>query len=361
MSSGSLIPDRQLTFSPDLAQTIGLEEAILLQGVGHRLGRGGRWHTVQLGALEEEYPFWSAAQIQQLLQRLAELGVLSLLPAEDRGSLRIALAENHRDNSKTDAAPLARPEAEPSQASQPARTTHWQPPQPLLELMQMNHGIDREFALAQLQHFSEGDPATRESRYRQHVLGAWRQAQSRNPVFEIPKPPRFDNDWQPSADAMDILHQGGIDAAFAASVRAEFILYWRERGGPPKDVNSRFVAFVRQRWARYQSGLSHTREPQRLSRDWQPDPSVWDLLNMAGVDREFAREKLPEFVLYWVDSNELHTSWNSKFLQHIKHQWRRHQAGGANDQNAIGGGTGTSGRTRDRSLADDLSDSSWAN
>ena len=27
---------------------------------------------------------------------------------------------------------------------------------------------------------------------------------------------------------------------------------------------------------------------------------------------------LPEFVMYWVDSNEVHTSWNSKFLQHVK-------------------------------------------
>jgi hypothetical protein len=106
---------------------------------------------------------------------------------------------------------------------------------------------------------------------------------------------------------MDILRQGGVDAEFVASVRAEFILYWRERGGPRRTSTADFVAFVRQRWARYQSGLTHTREPQRLQRDWQPDPSVWDLLDMAGVDRQFAREKLPEFVLYWVDSNELHS------------------------------------------------------
>ena len=31
MPSASLIPDRQLTFSPELAETIGLEEAVLLQ------------------------------------------------------------------------------------------------------------------------------------------------------------------------------------------------------------------------------------------------------------------------------------------------------------------------------------------
>ena len=26
--------------------------------------------------------------------------------------------------------------------------------------------------------------------------------------------------------------------------------------------------------------------------------------------------------MYWVDSNEVHTSWNSKFLQHVKRQCR---------------------------------------
>ena len=39
MPSGSLIPDRQLTFSPELAETIGLEEAILLQALGYRSGQ----------------------------------------------------------------------------------------------------------------------------------------------------------------------------------------------------------------------------------------------------------------------------------------------------------------------------------
>ena len=34
MPSASLIPDRQLTFSPELAETIGLEEAVLLQALG---------------------------------------------------------------------------------------------------------------------------------------------------------------------------------------------------------------------------------------------------------------------------------------------------------------------------------------
>ena len=51
MPPGSLIPDRQLTFSPDLAATIGLEEAILLQGLGELLA--GTTQSSQCVALSE--------------------------------------------------------------------------------------------------------------------------------------------------------------------------------------------------------------------------------------------------------------------------------------------------------------------
>ena len=42
MPSVSLIPDRQLTFSPELAETIGLEEAVLLQALGEELADRNR-------------------------------------------------------------------------------------------------------------------------------------------------------------------------------------------------------------------------------------------------------------------------------------------------------------------------------
>ena len=43
MPSASLIPDRQLTFSPELAETIGLEEAVLLQALGSHLNGAEDW------------------------------------------------------------------------------------------------------------------------------------------------------------------------------------------------------------------------------------------------------------------------------------------------------------------------------
>ncbi|MDC3320331.1 DnaT-like ssDNA-binding domain-containing protein [Luminiphilus sp.] len=68
---------------------------------------------------------------------------------------------------------------------------------------------------------------------------------------------------------------------------------------------------------------------------------------------------LNEFIVYWVDSNEVHTSWNAKFLQHVKYQWQRHQEQ-ASGRSAAGGGARPTDRTKDRSITDDLSDTSWA-
>ena len=135
-----------------------------------------------------------------------------------------------------------------------------------------------------------------------------------------------------------------------------------KRDAPAKELNSRFVAHIRRQWARYTSALSHDTEPQRIAPDWQPAPDVYDILQLSHIDEAFARSLLPEFVLYWRDSNQLHSSWNTKFLQHVKYKLaNRHQfshtAGGEDGQNRQ---AGSQGSTRARSLTDDLTDRSWA-
>ena len=77
MPPASLIPDRQLTFSPDLAATIGLEEAILLQGLGELLSvRPQASQCVALAEFERNFPFWKGPKIRELLARLEALGII---------------------------------------------------------------------------------------------------------------------------------------------------------------------------------------------------------------------------------------------------------------------------------------------
>ena len=350
MTSGSLIPDRQLTFSPELAETIGLEEAVLLQQLGAQLSTRVQWTPVRIDTLQRTLPFWSADHIVSLCTKLVALGILDESPTSDPGTLMLAAAGVYEKVAAHHLPP-----------NLPV-TAAWRPGEDLMHLLTLNHGIPRAFIERAAEAFvPDGTGREPETCFRQEVLSQWRQEQGRRSAFTISEPPAFDRAWQPSVDAMEILQQAGIDAAFAESVRAEFILYWRERGGPPTEVNSRFVEHVRRRWLRHTSQMHHSTEPTRMARNWTPDPAVFETLKMAGIDEIDAKALLPEFVMYWVDSNEVHTSWNSKFLQHVKRQCRGAGYGDQNGGTTGRGGAGAGGRTKDRSLSEDLTDTSWAN
>ena len=220
--------------------------------------------------------------------------------------------------------------------------------------------IDRQFAIRQLEDFEVGTlEHSRDSRFRQHVLAAWRHHQRHHQAFDVSTPPPFDKDWQPSLDAMEIMARSGVDEEFIDSVRPEFILYWRERGGPPREVNSKFIGWVRSRWTRFQAGLGHSTEPRPMTAGWQPSEQVFEVLAMSGIERDYALGRLPEFRVFWCDAGELQTSWNSKFLQHVKHQWRWDQ-GRQHDNDQRRGSAGDKRRTRDLGIADILGNTGWA-
>lgn len=161
----------------------------------------------------------------------------------------------------------------------------------------------------------------------------------------------------PSADALEILERNEVARHFIDDAVPEFVLYWREHNPKQKALNSKFIQHIRRQWARYSSSLAHDTEPQRIAANWQPTEDVFDILQMSHIDTQFALELVPSFVLYWKDSNQLYASWNTKFLQHVKYHWAKR-----NELQTHGGQQGSSatGRSRDRSLSDDLSDRSWA-
>ena len=357
MQSGSLIPDRQLTFSPELAATIGLEEAVLLQEIGALLKGHAGWLAINLHDLQKNLPFWSAAHISDLTEKLTDLGILAQAPHPEPQMTMLAVANTMSGERAADPSPNPHPDQQHGYSL----TTPWLPDRAIIDLLILNHGMSEAFIDEVRQNFIPDSAREIETQFRQYVLSQWRNRQSQYNTFKINAPPPFGKDWVPSQDALEVLAQAGIDAAFANSVRAEFVLYWSERGGAPQEINSRFVEHVRRRWLRHTSQIQHSTEPSRISRNWQPDLAVYDTLRLAGINEESARALLPEFIMYWLDSNEVHTSWNSKFLQHVKRQ-----CGGAGYGEQHGGKTGRRGaggghRSKDRSLSDDLTDTSWAN
>jgi hypothetical protein len=377
MPTSSLVPERQLVFSPGLAATIGLGEAILLQHLqglldhhGHELRDGRAWLSVERELLLRTLPFWSAEDLQRLSRSLVDKGVLLVSSPPLYESERLEFAVNERVQ-RPRPAPVASapaPAPVPSRRSACLLPVHWSPTEDLLQLLALNHNIPRQFALGQLEDFiyywrERGETSHAwENKFRQHVVSNWRRHQQHETeAFRQPDSTRLDNQWRPSQDAMDIMERSGIDREFIDEAIPEFILYWRERGAVPRELNSKFIQHIRLQWARYTSALEHSTEPRRIPANWQPTEDVYDILRLSHIDTEFANSLLAEFIVYWRDSNQTHTSWNSKFLQHVKYHWaKRHQMEQTGKQHAGQPGSNPTGRTRDRSLQDDLTDTSWA-
>ena len=72
-------------------------------------------------------------------------------------------------------------------------------------------------------------------------------------------------------------------------------------------------------FARFQ--FQNGNKPKKMTSSWEPDPSCYDVLKLAKINKKFAVEQLAEFRIFWIDSNEIMTSWNSKFIQHVKYKW----------------------------------------
>ena len=138
------------------------------------------------------------------------------------------------------------------------------------------------------------------------------------------------SDWLPSEEAISILEHAGISLGFIEAAVPEFVLYWREKGTVGSEWNSRFIAHVRRQWERYTHALENDNQLRQIPRDFAPDPACYDVLAMANIDADFAEAQIPEFVLYWMDRNEIHRSWNTKFLQHVKFKWAQRSTEGQN-------------------------------
>jgi len=365
--ASSLIHERPLVFSPTLAATIGLEEAVMLQLLHDvtLFAAGGapvRWHEIDKSELLRLLPFWSERDCQRVSASLRDKGVLTIdsPPLEQSHCLRYSL-EAHADSPRAGSRAPQR-----AAGGKSLIAGRWQPDEEVLRQLAL-HGVPRTFADAQLDEFvmywsDRGEPAfSWNAKFRAHVIRRWREREAQAEAPEdVPRP--IGPDWEPGHDAMEILQRAGVSRHFVEDAVPEFVLYWTERGEASRTWNSRFVTHVKRQWARYTATMDLDSEPRRIPANWQPAADVFDILRMANIDAGFARELLPEFVMFWTDAGEAHPSWNSKFLQHVKYHWARSHRAEATAEQTHGtrqrsGGTGN---TRSRSLVEDLTDRSWA-
>jgi len=364
--TSSLIPERPILVYPSLAATLGLEEAVLLSQLSElaaaatsEVRQGFRWHCIQCQQLRESLPFWDDRDIQRVSRSLHAKGVLLVGHSHFGETPEFRMAFNERV-SQADGR-LRRPAAPAKNRSSVGKNTipgNWQPDtHTMAQLAQ--HNIPENFAFEQLPEFvtywRESGEAQRSwgAKFISWVIRKWREFEAQRNRQEQNSP--IHDTWWPSLDAMEVLTvHAGIKPAFVEDAVPEFILYWKERGDALKTWNSKFIQHVRVQWKKYNSALEHSTDPKPIPTNWQPSEDVYDVLRLANIDLRFASELIPEFVLYWRDSNQVHTSWNTRFLQHVKREWARRHSLASNNANS------DNRSTREITLEEELADRSWA-
>ncbi|MDG0968857.1 MAG: DnaT-like ssDNA-binding domain-containing protein [Porticoccaceae bacterium] len=367
----SLIPEKPIVISPTLAATIGLEETVLLQLLQECISHGNptfnsgfAWITVPADRLLSLAPFWRQDDVRRLTASLHEKGLLLIggvtftAHQDFRFAFNedsVASAPNHLESTRSVPAP------KPSSAKTIGST--WQPSEDALrQLSQL--GVTREFAHQQVPQFvaywrDRNIPRhSWESKYIKEVWRQWQQAETSNNRRR--KEVSVTSNWRPSVDALDILvSKGGINTNFVEDAIPEFILYWRDRGAVSSTWDSKFVQHVRRQWQFYSGMMEQESMPRVIGENWQPKERVYDVLQMANIDRPFAEQRIPEFVLYWQENGSPQSAWNTRFLQYVKRQWAYQSKLLTDTSNGKQQGY-SKGRIRDRSIIDALSDRSWA-
>ncbi|MDF1764569.1 MAG: DnaT-like ssDNA-binding domain-containing protein [Oleibacter sp.] len=405
MPSHPLFNDQIISLSATLAATIGLEEAILLTTLNDA-ARLQRHATARLShhTLRAQLPFWDDVTLRKVLQSLLDKGLLSLsspMFPEGEGLLYSftdsGLSQTPDQISGQASAPNSKPTASQPAAMNPTvngagslgvtpsstaangvnrpMPSQWQPSNEALQRLDQ-HGIPRAFCFAHLDAFvlagqeQGGNRNDWNTRFFRHIKKQWvftnndanrsrlqnNERSAFNPVADEAQPIR--NGWHPSDDAKQILQRAGIDPQFIDDAVPEFILYWSERGDVHKTWNSKFIQHVRQQWARYTAAVEHSPLPTRITDDWQPSPDCYDILDMGHIPRDFATALVAEFVLYWRDANQVHNSWNSRFLQYAKQQWGKRLAQPGGEVNGQQTSAQPSYATAEASLQR-LKDTSW--
>lgn len=350
-----------------------LSEVATYQQSTHQHGR--KWLLLDEALITQIMPFWTGYDVERISRNLKDKGIILLNSAPYTSSRSLTIAFNEGEEIKFSSAPPV-----PSIASANRIDPSWQPDQELLRRI-AEHNIPEHFVRQQLPEFitywrERGEISHAwGAKFLKHAVHQWRDHQtslarqardSETDFLQRDQEVAMYSDWRPSRDALEVLvKHANISLAFVEDAIPEFVVYWHERGDVGRTWNSKFIQHVKRQWVRYNSALEHDTEPSRIPDNWQPSPEVFDVLRLANIDLTFAKHQVAEFLLFWRDSNQVYSSWNTKFLQHVKYHWAKQHALATVNSQQVNSHAGQqqphpTRSTRDRSLVEDLTDRSWA-
>ena len=330
----SLITERPLLVSPTLAATIGLEEAIMLQALSEfssfnliksAVGSDNpNAFTVTKDQIKAFFPFWKEKEIDRIQDSLVAMGVITI--EKDQVDTKLTIEINGPSAHKSAVSSIVKKSSSKNPHAASIIPENWQPDENWIRLCRQ-HSIPEKFARSLVPEFVNYWRDRGQSRFSwgnafyKHVIREWREEQTRNGAKELST--SMSAEWKPSIDATEILENSGIGYSFIEDAIPEFVLYWRERGVSHGAWNTKFVEHIRRQWAKYSASFNLDDTPRVIADDWEPSADCYEILELAEIDEQFARSRVPEFVMYWKDSQQVKSSWNTVFLQYIKQSWAR--------------------------------------
>ncbi len=238
----------------------------------------------------------------------------------------------------------------------------WQPSNEV-QTQIANEGIPATFAskvLSQFRRYHQRSGTTHlnwDMPFFSWVKEEWQKQDT--PFIEAKKSTPMQANWQPDQHTLDYLNISyGIDRTFIQESIPEFIHKWIEKKAIYSEWGRIFAEHVIEQWRFVQAGVNRNSERKPITKQWRPSPDCLEILQrQSEIDRQFIESQIPEFILYWTNRAEPMHSWDNIFLRHIKHQWAAAHQGNNNERQQTASG---SNRTKDRSIAEQLSDTSWA-
>ena len=295
------MPDSRLSFSKDIATTLGLSEAVLLEVLKEFHVEGKN-----LQELHNLLPFWNK---QELLEHLDSLLSKGLIIKNDEGAKSIFSIKKNASDSREES----------------SIESAWKPDKELLDQIQ-EYGIPEEFSYSLIDDFKHLNQEKDEKnkswgiKFLRFVIKQWRHKEVSDNQKKKRKP--IEANWKPEDEAREILVRSGIDNKFIDEEIPEFVLYWRkEKKNQIFGIQNLFLMLEEVgKTSRYKE---KNEIPFKIATNWLPNEDFYDVLSLTDITREFAESTIAEFILYWKETGQSHNSWNSKFLQHVKFQWEK--------------------------------------
>ena len=260
--SSSMIPERPLLISPTLAATIGLEEAVMLHVLSELLQRQPGNEWLDV----DHHALNEAMPFWNLADiRRIQRNLLEkgLIEVDSAG----AKAGNFRIAIRQSGAGKPRPAAAATSSAAPATPT------------------------------ASGGRAT-----------------------PIPA------DWQPNADLYQLCAKRNIPRSFVDEHVRLFVISQQERKKAQYSWHNTFYKYIVREWESSRSHQGLKELEANMSADWQPSEDAVGILEHAGINASFIEDAVPEFVLYWRETGLKTSTWNTKFIAHVRRQWAKYEA-----------------------------------